>query len=150
MTNALTDDQIAQCLRNAAEELLNAAINLTSRFQIQGADAEREYDSLERVVAALEPCRVPPAGAIVGGRMQPPQPLELTDDLFQNIGLRRGDVSLAIGRLLLIEATPQKTPPLSRGAESIIKQIEQQGAESDLVQKMRIWFAKLAVIRDYL
>lgn len=149
MKNALTDDQIAGWLRKAANELSDAAQNLSNQYRVEGGEAEFEQELLERVVNILEPCRTPPMPLkIPGERPQTLQPLKLTPELLGKIYLRQEDLNLLVGRLPLIEASPEKA--LSKGAESIIKQLRQQGAPPALVQSMLIALAKLALLRDYL
>ena len=119
MENALTNDQIAAWLRKVANELFDAAQNLSNQFRVQGREAELEQDSLEQVVNILEPCRTPPMPEkITGEGPRTLQPIRLTPELLGKIGLRREDISMLAGRLPLIEVSPEKA--LSKGAESII------------------------------
>jgi hypothetical protein len=148
MKNALNNDQIAGWLRKAADDLFDAAQNL-SRFRVQGREAELEEDFLERVVSLLEPYRTPPMPVkIPGHRFQSLQPLKLTGELLGEIGLRRDDASLLAGRLPLIEESPEKI--LSSGAESIIEQLRQKDASTALVQNIGNALAKLALLRNYI
>ena len=143
---ALSNDAIAGWLRSTAEELFAVAQFLDSGYLIRGIEAQREQESLERIVRILEPCRTPPMPPL-SGRPQTLQPLRLTRELLDAIGLRQEDINLLVSRLPLVEGMANR---LSGGTESIVKQLTEQNAPLDAIEKMRLASAKLALLREFL
>ncbi len=147
MNRALTNEQIAAWLRSTAEVLFDTAVQLDSKYKIEGRGAEKEYESLESAVSALAACLPPPTPRL-SGRPESLKPLELTSDLLLAIGLRVEDIDLLAGRIPQIALSPDKE--LTQGAESIIKQMGEQGASDDVIQRTRRALARLDLIRNFL
>jgi hypothetical protein len=136
----MTDDQVAQWLRNAEFDLRNVRDRFDSDLQNLSSTADEELEWLSLAVEILEPCR---AAAMpnepAGTRPQAAQPLRLTPALLAKIHLPPQDKGTLISDIV----NPSK--PISPAAEALIKKIE--GRDAKFAETARRAFAGLAILR---